>query len=193
MSQAELQGPAKPRRLRVVFERSSDRLGLRCRSRAKGAGFFMLIWLIGWTVGCVFLAGLVYQHPKMFTFLFAIPFEVIGLLILGGFLAALLEPVHRTVWTFSRRGIDCRHTWLGIGPHRTREPTSLDRVELRRSVKGGQQGSPRTAVLDGEERLYGLSLIDQSNAELCSIKGLTEGEGRWMGDIILRERTIWFR
>ena len=42
--------------------------------RGKGGGFFMLLWLTGWTVGCVALAGMVINDPKIFHFLFAIPF-----------------------------------------------------------------------------------------------------------------------
>lgn len=34
----------------------------------------MLLWLIGWTVGCVFLAGMVIQDPQLFHFMFAIRF-----------------------------------------------------------------------------------------------------------------------
>jgi hypothetical protein len=418
MSQTEVQGPAKPRRLTVALERSGDRLGLRCRSREWGGGGFMLLWLIGWTVGCVFLAGWVIRGPQLFNVLFAvpfwaswffvffmmlksffqreellldregatyvrrvlfplkvrvvplgevrsfdqyttvtdresgqcqsgieirtlglpirmaqglsgpeldwlqsqlndhlsalrgartarethaqettaaatcpavseaedvactvlsvaanpvsppsdccwvrfdgfddfgfakrgrlgwasvlglafinafwngivsvfvlvlcgampdgnppegamwwgllvflIPFEVIGLLMFLAFLAALLEPVHRTVWHFTRRGIDHRQTWLGVGPHWTWDVESLDRIELRRDAKRGRRGSPcadqsLAAVLRGEGRCYRLSLVDGSNAELCSISGLTEGEARWIGDIVLRERAVWFR
>ena len=131
-------------------------------------------------------------------FVFLIPFEVIGLLMFVGFLAALLQPVHRTVWRFTRRGIDCRLTWLGVGPHWTWEVESLNRIELRQDTKRGRRGSPceaqsLSAVLHGEGRCYRLSLVDGSNTELCSISALTEGEARWIGDMVLRERAVWFR
>ena len=130
-------------------------------------------------------------------FFFLIPFEVIGLLMFLGFLAALLEPVHRTLWHFTRRGIDHRHCWLGLGPRWTWDVASLDRIELRRDAKRDRRGPSESrslaSALRGEGRGYRLSLVDSSNAELCSINGLTEGEARWIGDTLLREREVWFR
>ena len=76
MSQATESCPARPQRLIASFGRSGDQLRLCCRNGIRGAGAFLLLWLIGWTVGCVFLAGMVLKDPKPFNFLFAIPFWV---------------------------------------------------------------------------------------------------------------------
>jgi hypothetical protein len=129
---------------------------------------------------------------------FLIPFEVFGLIMFGVLVAALLEPVHRTVWTFMRQGIEHRSAWLGIGPRWTWEVMSLDRIELRRDAKGlrrASSGRAQSAATVGERfgRNYRLSFVDRSNAELCSINGLTEGEARWIGDVVLRQRAAWFR
>ena len=131
-------------------------------------------------------------------FVFLIPFEAVGLIMVGALLAALLEPVHRTVWIFARQGIEHRTAWLGLGPRRTWEVMSLGRIDLRRETKafrrGFSGGAPSlTTASDGTGRNYRLSFVDRSNTELCSIKGLTEGEARWIGDIVLRERAAWFR
>ncbi len=122
-------------------------------------------------------------------FFFLIPFEVIGLCMFLGLLAVLLEPVHRTIWHFTRRDAERRAIWLGVGPRRTWEVASLDRVDLCRDAKRWWHAS----LPGGDGRRYRLSLVDKTNTELCSVNGLTEGEARWIGDAILRERAIWFR
>ena len=74
MSDAVANSPTRPRRLRTAFERSGERLCLSCRNPQWARGCFMVLWLTGWTVGCVFLVGLVIREPQLFHFLFAVPF-----------------------------------------------------------------------------------------------------------------------
>ena len=126
-------------------------------------------------------------------FVFLIPFEAIGLGMVLAFVAALLEPVHRTRWTFTRWGIEQRHTWLGLGPRWTWTVEGLERIELRRDGPSGKRRFGSTTSGNGEGRGCRLSLVDRENAELCSIGGLTEGEARWMGDVLLKEREGWLR
>lgn len=66
--------PAQPRRLTVRFEQTVDRLSLTYRSRHWGRGCALLVWLIGWTVGCVYLAGEVRANPNAANVMFAVPF-----------------------------------------------------------------------------------------------------------------------
>lgn len=168
-----------------------------------GVAFVTLFWNGIVSVFVAVLWGLAPGEPQLQgiewwgLFVFLIPFEVIGLVMLLAFLSTLLEPVHRTRWTFTRRGIEQRHTWLGLGPRWTWEVDSLDRLELRpddssdrRRFCSVNQVSACTSM--GAEH-YRLSLVDQNNRELCSIPSLTEGEARWIGDTLLKERGIWFR
>jgi hypothetical protein len=74
MMPAPVSAPAKPQRLKAVFERSDRALQLSCRAPAWGRGVFVLLWLIGWTVGCVFLVNQLLRNPKLGTALFAVPF-----------------------------------------------------------------------------------------------------------------------
>jgi hypothetical protein len=74
MSPGKPTTPARPPRLTVKLEQAGDRLSLTCRRRELFGGCFMLLWLIGWTVGCVFLAGAVITQRSLFMLLFAIPF-----------------------------------------------------------------------------------------------------------------------
>ena len=67
--------PLRPERLRTRFSRTGDSASVSWRLRGeRGAGCFLLLWLTGWTVGCLFLAAEAIREPKVFTFLFAVPF-----------------------------------------------------------------------------------------------------------------------
>ncbi len=70
----ETAAPARPRRLRSGFVQSGDEIVLDYRTGALTAGFFMLLWLSGWSVGCVFLLREVLNKPQLFMVLFSIPF-----------------------------------------------------------------------------------------------------------------------
>lgn len=76
------------------------------------------------------------QGPKgsewWFLFLFLIPFELVGLALIAGLIAALAEPVRRTSWTFARNAVRYRFSYLGIGRTWTYEISELDRLELRK-------------------------------------------------------------
>ena len=51
--------------------------------RGRGAGWFLLLWLIAWTVGCVFLLGMVIKEPTISNFMFGVPFWVSWLAVAG--------------------------------------------------------------------------------------------------------------
>lgn len=76
--------PARPRRLGVRFAQTGDALEMSRRSGGPAAGgCFLVLWLIGWTVGCVFLAVQVIREPKLFHILFGIPFWASWLFVFG--------------------------------------------------------------------------------------------------------------
>jgi hypothetical protein len=74
MSGLDMGIPPRPRRPTVQVEHTPEGLSLSRRNRDWGVGSFLLLWLIGWTVGCVFLAGMVLNDPTLFHLAFAIPF-----------------------------------------------------------------------------------------------------------------------
>ncbi|HEY2251470.1 MAG TPA: hypothetical protein VGH74_10440 [Planctomycetaceae bacterium] len=74
MPDGKISKPVRPQRVRIDLEQAGDRLHLSYRHRELAGGIFMLLWLTGWTVGCVFLAGMVINDPQLFHFMFAIPF-----------------------------------------------------------------------------------------------------------------------
>jgi hypothetical protein len=149
----------------------------------------------------VFVAGLCGFMPNgpqggmwWFLFVFLIPFEVIGLCILGAFLSQLFEPFRRTRWSFDRQNIECRWTWFGLGPRWLYPVKPLNRLELQLGARSKSPSSKSSDLADmvNEGANRSLVFIDGDNTELCSIKQLTEGEARWIGDFVLRERPFWF-
>jgi hypothetical protein len=76
----------------------------------------------------------------------------------------------------------------------------LDRIDLIRGKRGRlRDKSAGTIPVSptpswGEEgSQFALSLVRPGSVQLCEIDGLTEGEARWMADVVLRERPEWFR
>ncbi|NUQ61817.1 MAG: hypothetical protein HUU20_04970 [Pirellulales bacterium] len=129
---------------------------------------------------------------------FLIPFEVIGLAMFVGLVAVLLEPVRRATWRFSEGVAEYRWTYFGFGPRWTYPIDRPDRIELRRSRENQRPGfrlSIRQATwsedANGADRQ--LVLVGLDNTEVCTIDALTDGEARWIGDILLAERFEWFR
>lgn len=129
-------------------------------------------------------------------FFFLIPFEAIGLAMFVGLWAALLDLFRRTSWTFARYSIHCRWTWLGIGRAWIWPIERLSRIEIHRNDPAAQQSlwtslkSFSSSVGEGAD--YRLLFIDPANTAVCSLDALTEGEARWIGDLVLRQRSDWF-
>jgi hypothetical protein len=68
-----VRGPARPEKLTVDFYEEPDGIAIH-KKRGGGPGVFLLLWLIGWTVGCVFLGAEVVKNPAAGTIAFAVPF-----------------------------------------------------------------------------------------------------------------------
>jgi hypothetical protein len=151
----------------------------------------------------VFVAGLFGLDPGnalaggewWFLLFFLIPFEVIGLVIFGGLVFTMLEPVRRKIWRFDADAIECSWSWLGIGPRWTYSTDSLARIDLVRAEsalkKKFRATSTSTEGTEGPQ--FALSLVRGDNTQICAIQPLTEGEARWMADAVMRQWPQWFR
>ncbi|GHT17737.1 hypothetical protein FACS1894189_4210 [Planctomycetales bacterium] len=67
----------RPKKISYLYERKERGISFRQKTFAiakLGLGCFMLLWLVGWTVGCVLLAHQVINEPTVFNFLIAFPF-----------------------------------------------------------------------------------------------------------------------
>ncbi|NLS90967.1 MAG: hypothetical protein GXX96_02115 [Planctomycetaceae bacterium] len=104
--------PGRPCRLKSRFEIDGPRLTVSYHG-IDPSGFFLLLWLIGWTASCIWLTGSALREPT----------------------AALLAILFWAAWVF----------------------------------------------------------IDRRNVESLSIGDLTEGEARWMADVVLRHCHWWGR
>jgi hypothetical protein len=156
-----------------------------------GVLFATLFWNAVVGVFVALLAGLDGAVPAprdgflwWFMFVFLIPFEVIGLAMFFGLLAAFLEPVRVTRWRFGRDAVARVTTraglplgWNSRSPHDglatasvlgDLAPRGLLSMETARS-----SGAPTGTR-------YGLRVADRANVEVCTIPGLTLGEARWI-------------
>lgn len=76
--------PTRPSRLGVRYERFGDAVEVSRRSGGGAAGgCFLVLWLIGWTIGCVFLTVQAIREPKLFHILFGIPSWASWLFVFG--------------------------------------------------------------------------------------------------------------
>lgn len=170
-----------------------------------GALFINLFWNGIVSVFLMALFGFGPEGPQQFgigwwgMFLFLIPFEAIGLVMVVALFAVLLEPVHWTTWRFNRDEIALRDSWLGIGRTRRYDASSVTRVLLEihdaattsrnpLDIKQFHPTAQTTASRDCQ-----LRLIDRDNVEILSLTGLTEGEARWMMANLERDNPTWFR
>lgn len=125
-------------------------------------------------------------------FVFLIPFEVIGLVMVVGLILALLEPVRTTSWTFSGDHIRCRIAWLGLfgwsWNYASPDYGSLKVIDKQTDPKQFVPTTPgETAGMQ-----YALVVVDPLNVEICTLPRLSLGEARWMADVLLQDHPEWF-
>jgi len=134
-----------------------------------------------------------------FLFLFLIPFELIGLVLLVGLVFAILEPFRRTTWQFQRGMIIRRMSWFGLGKSWRSPVEQLDSIQLRcgdRSEIQSKKLAKPYFKLDqnqSHEAPYRLAFVNTAGEDVCEIENLTEGEARWMADVVYRELERLFR
>ena len=75
-------GPARPDKLTVDFYEEADACVIHKR-RGGGPWAFLLLWLIGWTVGCEWLLVHILKDPTLWMFAFALPFWASWLFVAG--------------------------------------------------------------------------------------------------------------
>ena len=124
-------------------------------------------------------------------FVFLIPFEVIGLFMLLALVGTLAEPIHRTRWRFTSGGIECRNAWLGVGLRRMWTVEKLGRLDLRRESGNQSRSLKFRNASQPAETTYRIVFVTPDAKEMCAIKGLTEGEARWMAQAVLGHCAGW--
>lgn len=206
----------QPRQFADLAERPSD-CNWRLEEHARGLCFYQrgqltltalggvlfinLFWngIVGVFVGVLWGFAPGGGGPAKFSwewwgmFLFLIPFELIGLLLIAGLLLTLLEPFRRTRWSFGPDEIVYRQSWLGIGWNWRYDPLEVGGVEVRIEDpgEGSGLGPPNPAANPQQVRQVKLILFDRDEDEMTAVSGVTLGEARWMQQILLREFPNW--
>jgi hypothetical protein len=176
------------------------------RGRLSFMSLLVLLFLNAFWNGIVSLfllmaLGLIPGGPDGFMrwimLLFLVPFVLIGLLFLVLLLAAILEPLRRSRWRFDDAEISYRFSYFGLGPRWRYPATHIDDLQIQWDVESDRKGKKRFTRKKptdaGDFVPHRLAFVDQNREPICSIDGLTEGEARWMGGIVRRERAHWFR
>jgi hypothetical protein len=116
-------------------------------------------------------------------FLFLVPFEAIGLAMFLALLLALLEPFRITRWTITPDAVEQVTTRLGL-PIGWRQRYPCDTLR-EAAIRDDGKSSWDWSAFHGKsaqptEEQYGLLLVNAAREEVCSIRGLTLGEARWI-------------
>ena len=131
---------------------------------------------------------------QWFLFFFLIPFEVIGLAMFGAWFLALAAPGCRERWRFGWDEVQHRRSLFGIGWTRRYRAGPLSRIELeKRPASSGARANHGRLNLTDSGGDYLLSFVSRDEGIAFQIKGLTEGEARWIADNVLRAHPEWFR
>ncbi len=127
-------------------------------------------------------------------FVFLIPFEVIGLIMLIALCATIAEPLRRTVWSLDQHELLTESRWP-LFAFTWRWPLdSLHHLQLQK-VRLDESKPARFKVSSGfqEETSYQLTFVSHENTDQCSIQPVTEGEARWMAGVLYRYQPRWQR
>jgi hypothetical protein len=176
------------------------------RGRFSFMSLLLLLFLNAFWNGIVSLflclaLGLIPGGPDGFVrwlmLLFLTPFLLIGLLFLVLFVAAILEPLRQRRWRFDDAEISYRYSYFGLGPRWRYPATHINGLQIQWDVESDRKGrkklTRKKSTDAGDYVPHRLAFIDRNHEPICSIDGLTEGEARWMGGIVRRERAAWFR
>jgi hypothetical protein len=130
-------------------------------------------------------------------FIFLIPHGIIGLCIFGIWLAALTAPLWRLTWTFGEREAtrrvsisDENAVVYDLGRDKRFDVQPPVRIESRRREGKEPSGSPWWFLShpDGE---YSVVFIGGEDEELLRIDRLTEGDARWIADVLMCAFPSW--
>ena len=141
-----------------------------------GATFLVLFWdgIVG-----VFLMQLL-KDFQWTLFLFLLPFEAIGLLMVVGWFAVLTAPFQVERWEFGRSEIVSRSAWMGLGRTRRVSPSDVGHIELRRPSR---PVTPRGQLQAAREvdAPFSVVLVGRDGSDPIAFSRLTEGEGAGWG------------
>lgn len=121
--------------------------------------------------------------------LFAIIFTPLGLLALFSFVYAVAEPIHRTVLDIRNDCIIRTDTWLMVKMSWVADLTGLARLEVRSQDPDiSRDHWHRHFQMLSVAGQHELAFVGKDGEDLYVLRSITEGEARWLGGEVLRER-----
>jgi hypothetical protein len=146
------------------------RQAVRAQRAVIFAGAFLVLWLIGWSVGCVMLISHVVANPSLFMILFAIPFVAAWFFVIFLILAILFGS--ERLW-LGPEGLE--YDWKVL---RTLGERRVPLAELR-SVRAGARHR------DNESGASSLCVnVETVGKPLDFGSGLSEKEQRWLVEVL---------
>ena len=137
------------------------------------------------------------EEMNWFLFFFMIPHEIIGLVMCAVWLMTLTAPVWHLRWTFREREVRKRLSVsdegavvcdLGWSKRFALRPPV--RIVLQRDEKEGRQGS-MWELMSHPDGVYSLAFLGEKDEVLLAIDRLSEGDARWMADVLMRGFPSW--
>lgn len=162
----------KPHRTSVRLVDEGQRLTLSRRTGNLATGGFLLLWLTGWTAGCVFLVAHVIAEPSLFLVLFATPFVVawfgVAAILVWKLFGCETLTIDGNGLTLTRRALFFGYTRSVVVDEQMRIASCLERA-------GGEDGRSREGIE-----------IQTGDKPLQFGYGLRDDERVWVADLIRR-------
>ena len=156
--------PARPQQLTVELFEQPDSMAV-LNKRAGGPWGFLLLWLIGWTVGCVALAAKVISDPSLGMFAFAIPFWASWLFVAGMLVWMLFGK--ETLLLRDDEALFLRTAFIKLGSRRI----------PRDEIQGFRQC--RSSHTENDEHLWGIEMVTLGKPVRFAYR-LPDGERNWL-------------
>ena len=166
MTEIDAQSPPKPRSMKTQVERNADLMRVRCHLRQWGAGLFMLLWLTGWTAGCLMLAYAAFIKREPGTLLFGVPFWASWVFVFFLLLKMFFQKDELVV---DREGVVFRRQVIVKIKERRIPLGELKRVEKYTAVTDSESGRTES----------GLEIVTLGKSLRC-FQGLSNDELSWL-------------
>ncbi len=126
--------------------------------------------------------------------MFLTPFIAVGTFMLVALLHVIVEPFRRTEWRFESDHITRSIEWPFCSLTRRCVIRPLSHLALLRNEPHANKGRFRLQSPSMTYRVtFDLQLVTTEYEVLFSIGALTEGEARWIANVILKAQPDWFR
>jgi hypothetical protein len=137
------------------------------------------------------------QEFHWFEFIILIPHEVVGLVFCALWLVTLTALLWRWTWTFGEHRItrrlsvsDANAVVFAMGWSKRFRIQPPVRIELRRR-EGEKKSGSLAELLSHPDGEYNLSFLGADDKELLALNRLTEGDARWIADVLLCAFPSW--